>query len=84
MAGLSSLFKTPSDDVGFRAGTLTAWNSTSGANTVTVGGTTLTNVPVLITTALPAFTVPEAGLTVHLLRVRNQYFIVGRIVQPPI
>jgi hypothetical protein len=81
MPGLSSLFKTPSDDVGFRAGVLTAWNSTTGANTVTVGGATLTNVPVLVTTALPTFAVDQV---IHLLRVRSQYFIIGRIVQPPI
>ena len=79
---IARLFQPASaNTVGLRTGVVTAWNSSTGANTVTVAGTTFTNLPVLYTTALPSLTV---GNTVHLLLVKNQYVLIGKIVSPPI
>jgi hypothetical protein len=82
MRGLADLFtSSPATGIGIRAGELTGWEQTTGENVVLVAGTSVRNVPVLFTTDLPDLTV---GDKVHLLRVGNQYGIIGKFLQPPI
>ena len=81
MRGIADLFVSSGSHVDFRMGTLASWNSTTGENTVTVGGSTLTDLPVLQTTALPTLT---EGDVVGLLRVRNQFILLGKVEKPPI
>jgi hypothetical protein len=60
-------------------GYLTAWNGTTHANTVEVGGATLIDLPLVHLgdpTALAASTV------VLLLRVRNTYYLLGKVTYP--
>lgn len=63
-------------DVVFRSGKVVAWDTTTGENTVNVGGTELSDLPVLIATEKLAIT---AGDVVGILRVREQYFVLGRV-----
>lgn len=62
-------------EVGFGQGVLLSWDSTSGSNTVQLGGATLTDLPMLAASTIQL----AAGDVVGLLRVRSQYFILGRI-----
>lgn len=62
-------------DLGFRQGTLLAWDPQTGANTVEVGGTKLSNIPTLSASTLAL----AAGDVVALLRYRSTFFITGRI-----
>jgi hypothetical protein len=66
---------TPTLD--FLVGQVTAWNSTTATNSVLVRGVTLNNLPVLTSAGSVGL---EAGVNVGLLKVRTQYFILGRIV----
>lgn len=76
---LTELFDKPEPGVGFRQGTVVAWNSTTGENTVSVAGGTLTNIPVLNTGEAIAL---KAGHTVGLLTFNGSWFILGRITKP--
>lgn len=68
-------------DLGYRQGTIEAWDATAGTNTVNVAGTLLANLPIL--GALDAMSM-QAGDVVGVLRVRSQYFILGRIAAPDV
>ncbi len=76
---LVDLLGTPDDGVGFRQGTVVAWNSSNGQNTILVAGGTLTDVPILNTSEAIAL---QAGHTVGLLTFNGSWFILGRITKP--
>lgn len=61
------------EDIGIRQGILRAWNPSTGANTVEMGGTLLTDLPVQASGSLAM----AVGDTVALLRYGNTFFIVG-------
>jgi hypothetical protein len=63
-------------EVGFRQGVIIAFNGTTKENTVNMGGTILTNIPVLTGVAL------IEGDIVGLLRSNTTYFILGLIIIP--
>ena len=63
-------------DVGYRQGVVVSYSISSGANTISVGGATLTDVPLLTTAEVTSL---EAGDVVVLLRMGIQYFIMGRV-----
>lgn len=79
---LTPLFTAAADRgeaVGYRQGVLTAWNAGTAANTVVVGGTPLTNLPVLNTAGL------TAGVVVAVLAAgarRDSWLILGRLTIP--
>ncbi|WBQ02937.1 hypothetical protein [Kribbella sp. CA-293567] len=73
---LAPLFDTGQPGVRFRQGTVTAWNPSTGANTIDVAGGTLTDVPILNTGEAIAL---KAGHVVGLLGQGSTWFIVGRI-----
>lgn len=60
------------------AGRLTAWNSTTRANTVKIGGTTYTNLPVLS----PAEATLAVDVTVLCIPFQDIYAVVGRLRIP--
>lgn len=66
-------------DLSFHQGVVTAWDVTTGANTVNVAGTEIPDVPMLNITELLSIAV---GDTVALLRYKSTYFILGRVVRP--
>lgn len=61
----------------FHTGQILAWNGTGQTNRVLVLGTVMTNLPILTSANMTGF---EVGSAVGILRVRTQYFILGRIV----
>lgn len=63
----------------FRQGTITAWNASTGANTIDVAGGTLTDVPILNTGEAIAL---KPGHVVGLLVFGRTWFILGRITTP--
>jgi hypothetical protein len=65
-----------SGDLGFRSGTVTAWNVDTGANTIVVRGVPMTDLPSLATSEILS---TQVGDTVGLLKVKTQYFILGKI-----
>lgn len=66
-------------DLGFHQGVVLAWNTQTGENVIRVAGSDFANLHMLnITEAL----VLEPGHVVGLLRFKNVYFILGRIVEP--
>jgi len=73
---LSTLFAPGPEAVRFRQGTITAWNPNTGANTVSVAGGILTDVPILNTGEAIAL---KAGHVVGLLAFGSTWFILGRI-----
>lgn len=66
-------------DVGFRQGTVLAWDGAAGTNSVEIGGVTVRNLPVL---NLGDFTILQPGDVVALLRFQQTYFILGRVIPP--
>lgn len=77
---LESLFTTAGESpTSFHQGTVLTWNQQTGANTVSVAGSILTNVPVLNTGEAIAL---KAGHVVGLTKWRTQWFIIGRITVP--
>jgi hypothetical protein len=60
-------------------GRLLTFNQSTGANTVQLGTTTLTNVPVLVTGTEVGL---SAGNNVILMQIGNTYCILGRIATP--
>lgn len=63
----------------YRQGLLTAFNPADGTNTVSVGGATLTNLPILLT---GAETVLATNNRVLLLVMGNTYLIMGKVATP--
>lgn len=76
---LLDLFAPVDQGVGFRQGTVTAWDSDTGENTIEVAGGILTNVAILNTSEAIAL---QAGHTVGLLTFNGSWFILGRITKP--
>lgn len=66
-------------DIGFHMGVVTAWNSSTGQNTLMVSGGVVNDIPVLSTADSIMLNV---GDTVGLLRFKSTYFILGRIAPP--
>lgn len=79
---LSSLFQPSDDGFGnspFRQGQLLTFNQVTGANTVSVSGFTLTNLPISIDSDSVNLV---AGDVIILLKFQDSYGILGRIVVP--
>lgn len=74
--GIASLFTEPDPSVGFRQGTVVTWNASTGANTISVAGGFLDDVPILNTGEAIAL---KAGHNVGLLTFNGTWFILGRI-----
>ena len=66
-------------DFGFRQGLVVAWNGFTGENTIRIGGTDLTDLPILDNVEI--FGV-RAGDTVAVIKYQNTYFVIGRIFDP--
>lgn len=64
-------------DVSFHQGVIAAWSSVNFSNQINVQGSTINNVPVLTSAGLVGLRV---GDPVAILRYKNSYFILGRIV----
>lgn len=65
----------PLPELGFHQGVVTEWEPTTNTNVIAVLGTLLSDLPVLSAGAIML----GVGDVVGLLRVRTQYFILGRI-----
>lgn len=66
-------------DLGFHQGVILEWNVQTGENLIQVAGTPLRDIQMLnVTEAL----VLEPGHVVGMLRFKNTYFILGRIITP--
>lgn len=61
----------------FHTGQVIAWDSDNDTNTILVLGTLMENLPVLTSAGITSF---QEGVSVGILRVRTQYFILGRVV----
>lgn len=70
------LGEADSGDIGYRSGTVTTWNVETGANTIVVRGTPMVDLPSLATSEILT---TQVGDTVGLLKVKSQYFILGKI-----
>lgn len=68
-----------SSDVGWHTGVIQSWDELTGLNTVEIAGTVFNNVLVLSTGAPQAYV---AGDVVIILRMRTQYFIMGKVREP--
>lgn len=76
---LAPLFDKGQPGVRFRQGTVTAWDSETGENTIDLAGGTLTDVPIINTGEAIAL---KAGHVVGLLGQGSAWFIIGRITPP--
>jgi len=68
------------DPVGFRKGTVLSWNNTTGENIIDVGGTPVTNMAFIASSAEVAQIAP--GDSVGILTWLSSAFIIGRISRP--
>lgn len=66
-------------ELSFHQGIVTSWDSETGENTVTIAGAPIVDVPMLNIGDTTNILVDD---TVAVLRYRNAYFIIGRIVIP--
>lgn len=66
-------------DLGFHQGVIIAWNVQTGENVIRVAGSDVVNIQMLNSTES---LVLQRGNVVALLRFKNTYFILGRIVTP--
>lgn len=73
------LFPPPSDQLGFRQGTVVSFDLDNGTNTIDVGGAQLTNVPLLNVTDSVSL---EPGTVVALLTWKSSWWIIGRVIIP--
>lgn len=69
----------PLPELGFHQGLVTTWDNLTGENTVQIAGASITDVPML---NIGDTTNILVGDTVAVLRYRNAYFIIGRVVVP--
>lgn len=73
------LLPADASDIGFHQGVIVEWNAQTGTNVINVLGSLQSDLKMLnITEAL----VLQPGHVVGLLRFRNSFFILGRIVTP--
>lgn len=61
----------------FHTGQIIAWDGDSQTNQVLVLGRLMNNLPILTSAGMTGF---EVGASVGILRIRTQYFVLGRIV----
>lgn len=73
------LFDPSAPAVRFRQGQIVAWDPATGSNTIDVGGSTLTDVPILNTGEAIAL---KAGHIVCMLGQGMSWFIIGRVTPP--
>lgn len=73
--GVQSALASP--DLDFRVGRIISWNSNTQSNRVEVFGVIMTNLPVLTSAGTVGL---SNDVLVGVLKVRTQYFILGRIV----
>ncbi|MGH3095558.1 MAG: hypothetical protein ACRDMV_06105, partial [Streptosporangiales bacterium] len=73
---LAPLLLGQKNHLGMRQGVVKSWDSSTGHNTVDVGGTVMDDLPVLASTGTVLL---AAGDVVGLLRYRSTYFVLGRI-----
>lgn len=78
-ADLSPLFAPTGPGVRFGQGLITAWDATTGQNTIEWSGGTLTDVPILNTGEAIAL---RAGHVVGMLGQGLTWFIIGRVTPP--
>lgn len=78
LAPLLAALTSPKSGLGLRQGTVVAWNTTTGANTITVASVTLTNVPVLAASVAGIV----VGDAVVVLTWQSAWFILGKILTP--
>jgi len=69
----------PAQPVGYRQGVIISYNQTTGANQVLVGGTTVTDLPLLNTSEALLLT---PGAVVGILTAGPSWFIIGRVTVP--
>ena len=82
LTDITSLFPQDEEaELGFRQGRVVSFTLVTGANVIDMGGVILTNVPML---NLSASTVLTTNDIVGLLRYKTRFFILGRIITPPI
>lgn len=63
--------------VDVKVGDVSSWNTTTGANTVTINGTIFTNLPVV-----GALTGVTAGDNVLVLGADRRWFVLGKVTRP--
>lgn len=73
------LMPPPQPGLSFRQGTVVTFNQDTGANTISVGGATLTDVPMLNSGEAVAL---KAGHIVALLTWKSSWWILGRVTLP--
>lgn len=64
--------------IDFHTGQIIAWDSDNNTNQVLINGVIMSNIPVLTSAGITSF---QLGVSVGILRVRTQYFILGRVVE---
>lgn len=78
---LTSLYQQADDapaPMSLRQGVVQAWDSDTGANTITVGGGVLENVPVLVGETVSV----AVGDVVALLTTGDRWFLLGKVTDP--
>lgn len=73
---LAGLFARTDQPYEFRQGTVTAWDTDTGQNTIAVAGGVLTDLPVLESSGVVNL---SAGDVVQLIRSRSSWAILGRV-----
>lgn len=76
---LAPYFGGTAQDLEFHQGTVIAWSSTAGTNTIQMAGGTVTNVPAITAAGLISL---RPGDHVAMLRFKSSLFIVGTVVAP--
>lgn len=66
-------------ELGFHQGVITLWSPSTGTNAVSIAGSVITDVHILVTGDSMVLSV---GDKVGILRFRSMYFILGRITDP--
>jgi len=76
---MAPLYRRGGPGVRFRQGVVLAWDPATGANTIDLGGSSVTDVPILNTGEAIAL---RAGHVVGLLGQGKSWFIIGRVTPP--
>ena len=79
LAGVFAAMRPTDPPFAFRQGTVIAWNFVTGENSISVGGTVLTNVPFASSTGSLIFL---AGDVVILLKQGAAWMVMGRVNSP--
>jgi len=70
---------TGTTDLGWHTGVIETWDELTGVNSVNINGNTFNNLKILSTGAVQPF---QPGDVVGILRVKTQYFILGKVDAP--